>query len=123
MIIKSDLDQVFCAGGDIRECQGHTENDRYQSVLLEYQIINLISNYPIPYVALFNGLTMGAGAGLVMHGKHRVATEKTVFAMPEAMIGMFTDSGASYVLTKLTGRLGLFMGLTGHRLIGSCLQF
>lgn len=118
MIVKSNLDRVFCAGGDISELQSLSENDRYQSVIFGYQIINVVSNYQIPHVALLNGLTMGAGAGITLQGTYRVATEKTILAMPEAMIGMFTDGGSSYFMPKLTGRLGLFMGLTGYRLIG-----
>ncbi|CAH1996370.1 unnamed protein product [Acanthoscelides obtectus] len=62
---------------------------------------------------------MGGGVGLSVHGKYRVATEKTLFAMPETQIGLFPDVGGSYFLPKLPGRLGAFLALTGHRLKGS----
>lgn len=62
---------------------------------------------------------MGGGVGLSVHGKYRVATESTIFAMPETAIGLYPDVGATYFLPRLQGNLGLYMGLTGHRLRGS----
>lgn len=61
---------------------------------------------------------MGGGVGLSVHGKYRIATEKTLFAMPETAIGLFPDVGATYFLSRLKGRLGIYLGLTGHRLKG-----
>lgn len=61
---------------------------------------------------------MGGGAGLSVNGKYRVATEKTIFAMPETAIGLFPDVGGSHFLSRLKGKLGLYLGLTGHRLKG-----
>lgn len=61
---------------------------------------------------------MGGGVGLSVHGKYRIATEKTLFAMPETAIGLFPDVGATYFLSRLKGRLGTYLGLTGHRLKG-----
>jgi len=78
----------------------------------------LIGTYKKPFVALINGITMGGGVGLSVHGKYRIATEKTLFAMPETAIGLFPDVGGSYFLPRLKGNLGLYLGLTGHRLKG-----
>jgi len=78
----------------------------------------LIGTYKKPYIALINGITMGGGAGISVHGKYRIATEKTLFAMPETAIGLFPDVGGSYFLPRLKGNLGLYLGLTGHRLKG-----
>lgn len=80
---------------------------------------HLIGTYKKPYVALINGITMGGGAGLSVHGKYRIATEKTVFAMPETGIGLFPDVGGSHFLPKLKSKLGLYLGLTGHVLRGN----
>lgn len=77
-----------------------------------------ISVYKKPYIAFINGITMGGGVGLSVHGKYRVATEKTLFAMPETAIGLFPDVGGTYFLPRLQGKLGLYLGLTGHRLKG-----
>jgi len=63
--------------------------------------------------------SLGGGVGLSVHGKYRVATERTLFAMPETRIGLFPDVGASYVLPRLGGKLGLYLALTGYRLKGS----
>ncbi|XP_022257236.1 3-hydroxyisobutyryl-CoA hydrolase, mitochondrial-like isoform X1 [Limulus polyphemus] len=58
------------------------------------------------------------GAGLSVHGHFRVATERTVFAMPEAAIGFFASVGGSHFLPRLQGKLGLYLALTGCRLTG-----
>lgn len=84
----------------------------------EYQLNALIGTLHIPYVALIDGITMGGGVGLSVHGRFRVATEKTLFAMPETAIGLFPDVGGGYFLPRLGGKLGLFLALTGHRLKG-----
>uniref|UniRef100_A0A1A9ZYR0 3-hydroxyisobutyryl-CoA hydrolase, mitochondrial n=1 Tax=Glossina pallidipes TaxID=7398 RepID=A0A1A9ZYR0_GLOPL len=76
----------------------------------------LLHNYKIPYVALIDGITMGGGVCLSVHGKYRVATERTLFAMPETAIGLFPDVGESYFVPRLQETVGLFLGLTGHRL-------
>lgn len=78
----------------------------------------LIGSYRVPYVAIINGITMGAGAALSIHGKYRVATENTLFAMPETAIGFFANCGAGYFLPRLPGYLGMYLGLTGNRLTG-----
>lgn len=64
---------------------------------------------------------MGGGVGLSIHGKYRIATDNTLFAMPETGIGLFPDIGGSYFLPRLKGKLGLYLGLTGHRLKGNLL--
>lgn len=79
---------------------------------------HLIGTYKIPYVAIIHGITMGGGVGLSVHGKYRIATEKTMFAMPETAIGLFPDVGGTYFLPRLKGNLGVYLGLTGHRLKG-----
>lgn len=78
----------------------------------------LIGSYKIPYIALIDGITMGGGVGLSVHGKYRIATERTLWAMPETAIGIFPDVGGTYFLPKLPGKTGLFLGLTGFRLKG-----
>ncbi|KAL9891353.1 3-hydroxyisobutyryl-CoA hydrolase isoform 1-T1 [Glossina fuscipes fuscipes] len=119
MIIKGTGDKAFCAGGDVRTIveSGPTEESK-TFFREEYTTNALIGNYKIPYIALIDGITMGGGVGLSVHGKYRVATERTLFAMPETAIGLFPDVGGSYFLPRLQGKLGLFLGLTGHRLKG-----
>ena len=72
----------------------------------------------MPQISLWDGITMGGGNGLSMHGAFRVATERTLFAMPETSIGLIPDVGGTYVLPRLNGGLshGLYVGLTGARL-------
>lgn len=114
-------DKAFCAGGDIRAV---TDSAKAGSTLYhdffkeEYQLNNLIGTLRVPYVALIDGITMGGGVGLSVHGEFRVATERTVFAMPETAIGLFPDVGGGYFLPRLGGKLGLYLALTGYRLKG-----
>jgi enoyl-CoA hydratase/carnithine racemase len=79
----------------------------------EYQLNALINRLKAPYVAFIDGITMGGGVGLSVHGRFRVATEKTMFAMPETAIGLFPDVGGSHFLPRLQGRLGQYLALTG----------
>uniref|UniRef100_UPI003AAB74B8 3-hydroxyisobutyryl-CoA hydrolase, mitochondrial isoform X2 n=1 Tax=Centroberyx gerrardi TaxID=166262 RepID=UPI003AAB74B8 len=125
VIIKGAGGKAFCAGGDIRVV---TEAGKVGDPLAqdffheEYLLNNVIGNYKKPYIALIDGITMGGGVGLSVHGRFRVATEKTLFAMPETAIGLFPDVGGGYFLPRLQGKLGLFLALTGFRLKGRDVQ-
>uniref|UniRef100_A0A4W5RQM2 3-hydroxyisobutyryl-CoA hydrolase n=1 Tax=Hucho hucho TaxID=62062 RepID=A0A4W5RQM2_9TELE len=125
VIVKGAGGKAFCAGGDIRAV---TEAGKIGDPLAknffreEYILNNTIGTYQKPYVALIDGITMGGGVGLSVHGRFRVATEKTLFAMPETAIGLFPDVGGGYFLPRLQGQLGLFLALTGFRLKGRDVQ-
>ncbi|XP_064801046.1 3-hydroxyisobutyryl-CoA hydrolase, mitochondrial [Oncorhynchus masou masou] len=125
VIVKGAGGKAFCAGGDIRAV---TEAGKIGDALAknffreEYILNNTIGTYQKPYVALIDGITMGGGVGLSVHGRFRVATEKTLFAMPETAIGLFPDVGGGYFLPRLQGQLGLFLALTGFRLKGRDVQ-
>uniref|UniRef100_A0AAR2LK92 3-hydroxyisobutyryl-CoA hydrolase n=1 Tax=Pygocentrus nattereri TaxID=42514 RepID=A0AAR2LK92_PYGNA len=122
VIIKGTGDRAFCAGGDIRYA-GKVGDPLTQDLFREeYTLNNAIGTFKKPYVALISGITMGAGFGLSVHGQFRVATEKTLFAMPETAIGLFPDVGGGYFLPRLQGKLGLFLALTGFRLRGRDVQ-
>lgn len=88
----------------------------------EYTTDYLVGTLKVPYIALIDGITMGGGVGLSLPGRYRVATEKTLYAMPETAIGLFPDVGGSYFLPRLQGKLGLYLGLTGVRLRGRDVQ-
>uniref|UniRef100_A0A8C1CV13 3-hydroxyisobutyryl-CoA hydrolase n=1 Tax=Cyprinus carpio carpio TaxID=630221 RepID=A0A8C1CV13_CYPCA len=125
VIIKGAGDKAFCAGGDIRAITeaGKAGDSLTQDLFREEYILNnTIGTYQKPYVALIDGITMGGGVGLSIHGRFRVATEKTLFAMPETGIGLFPDVGGGYFLPRLQGKLGLFLALTGFRLKGRDVQ-
>ena len=70
-------------------------------------------------MALVDGVCMGGGIGISVHGSHRIATERAMFAMPETAIALFPDVGTSYLLPRLPGALGYYMGLTGARMVGA----
>ena len=82
----------------------------------EYVLNTIIKHYPKPYVALIDGIVMGGGVGLSVHGSHRVAGDRFSFAMPEVSIGFFPDVGATWFLPRLPGELGAYCALTGERL-------
>uniref|UniRef100_A0A8C2ZN99 3-hydroxyisobutyryl-CoA hydrolase n=1 Tax=Cyclopterus lumpus TaxID=8103 RepID=A0A8C2ZN99_CYCLU len=125
VIIKGAGGKAFCAGGDIRAV---TEAGKAGDPLAEdffreeYILNNAIGECRKPYIALIEGITMGGGVGLSVHGRFRVATEKTLFAMPETAIGLFPDVGGGFFLPRLRGKLGMFLALTGFRLKGRDVQ-
>lgn len=121
VLIKGTGDRAFCAGGDVREVAEAGKRGGDLSKLFfkeEYMLNYAIGSLQTPYVALINGITMGGGVGLSVHGRFRVATESTLFAMPETAIGLFPDVGGGYVLPRMKGKLGIYLALTGHRLKG-----
>jgi 3-hydroxyisobutyryl-CoA hydrolase len=79
----------------------------------------MIGTMKVPFVSIINGITMGAGCGLSVNGRFRVATEKAVLAMPEVGIGLFPDAGATFTLPRLPNQMGIFIALTGYRLKGA----
>jgi enoyl-CoA hydratase/carnithine racemase len=119
VVIRGAGERAFCAGGDIRRLYdaGKTGDDYpYRFWADEYRLDALIKHYAKPYLALLDGITMGGGVGMSVHGSHRIVTEHALFAMPETGIGLFPDVGGSYFLPRCPGRIGLYLGLTGERL-------
>ena len=119
VVISGAGDRAFCAGGDIRALYDQGRAGDYATGLTfwrEEYLLNLrIKTYPKPYVALVNGIVMGGGVGVSLHGSHVVAGERFVFAMPEVGIGFFPDVGATYMLPRLLGLIGRWIALTGGR--------
>jgi enoyl-CoA hydratase len=120
IVVEGAGERAFCAGGDIRRLwEARRDGDETfvrTFFATEYRLNRLIKVFAKPYVAIMDGVTMGGGVGISVHGSHRVATERTLFAMPETGIGMLADVGGTYFLPRLPGRLGLYMVLTGARL-------
>lgn len=124
VVVRGAGDKAFCAGGDLRaiydagpeRAQRMSDDPDSDFFRREYLLNWRIHHYPKPYVALIDGVTMGGGVGLSVHGSHRIATERTLFAMPECHIGLFPDVGGSWFLPRCPGALGAFLALTGHRL-------
>ncbi len=118
--IRGQGARAFCAGGDIRKLHELGRAGRKDEAMdfwrEEYRLNALIKNFPKPYVALIEGVVMGGGVGLSIHGSHRVAAEKITFAMPEVGIGYFPDVGATYFLPRLSHRAGVWLALTGARI-------
>lgn len=112
----------FCAGGDIAMLRESGMGDGSQARAFfaqEYRMNAVIKAFPKPYLAIMDGVTMGGGVGLSVHGSHRVATERTIFAMPETGIGLFPDVGGGWFLPRLRGELGTWLAMTGARLKGA----
>ena len=123
IIIEGAGDRSFCAGGDVVKLRkevleaGGPPTDLSRSFFYdEYTLNYKISNYSKPFIALINGFTMGGGVGISMHGSHVVASEKTMFAMPETAIGLFPDVGGGWLLGQLDRGVGAWLGLVGARL-------
>ncbi|MFN4023826.1 MAG: enoyl-CoA hydratase/isomerase family protein [Hyphomonas sp.] len=112
----------FCAGGDIRMLAESGAGDAAEArefFRTEYRMNVALEAFPKPILSVLDGVTMGGGVGLSVHGSHRVATERTLFAMPETGIGLFPDVGGGWFLPRLAGELGTWLALTGARLKGT----
>ena len=119
VLIDGSGDRAFCAGGDVILLHdsgkaGDTRAEMFWRT--EYALNELIHRYSKPYITLIDGFVMGGGVGLSVHGAHRIAGDKTVFAMPETGIGYFPDVGGTYFLPRLGLDIGQWLGLTGARL-------
>lgn len=126
VVIRSDHPKAFCAGGDIRWLYEQGQKNPEAAAAFtrcEYAMNLAISQFPKPYIALMDGITMGGGVGVSIHGSHRVASDRTLFAMPETGIGFFPDVGASHFLNRCPGETGLYLALTGQRLRAADLLF
>jgi enoyl-CoA hydratase len=128
VVVSGAGDRAFCAGGDVKSLcaagkagqRGRDGSFTSEFFRAEYTLNHQIANYPKPYVAYLDGITMGGGVGISVMGSHRIASEFTTFAMPETVIGFYPDVGGSFFLSRL-GRIGRLLALTGMRLDGSAL--
>jgi enoyl-CoA hydratase len=122
VVVRGAGDRAFCSGGDVRAIyeagRGIGGDPDLPAVFFreEYELLRRIHRFPKPYIAVIDGVTMGGGAGISVNGAYRIATERTLFAMPETAIGLFPDIGATRFLNRCPGRIGLYLGLTGARL-------
>ncbi|KAK4127533.1 ClpP/crotonase [Parathielavia appendiculata] len=125
IVMKGAGDKAFCAGGDVAQLakwnklgpEGQKKSAEYFAQ--EYQLDHLVATFNKPYIAFMDGITMGGGVGLSIHAPFRIATERTVFAMPETTIGFFPDVGASFFLPRMPGSVGTYLALTSSRLTGA----
>ena len=119
VLIKGAGEKAFCAGGDVVKLyqEGKAGGDYPARFYHDEYVCNAaVKHFPKPYIALIDGIVMGGGVGVSVHGSHRIATERTLFAMPETGIGLFPDVGGTYFLPRCPGEVGMYLGLTGDRL-------
>ncbi len=123
ILVEGEGGRAFCAGGDIRQGRQMLMEGRGDLLIEfldeEYTMNGVIGALSKPWISLIDGICMGGGVGVSVHGSHRVATEHAVFAMPETTIGLFPDVGSSFVLSRMRGAMGEWLGLTGARLRGA----
>ncbi|RDJ23522.1 enoyl-CoA hydratase/isomerase family protein [Bosea caraganae] len=119
IVLTAAGEKAFCAGGDIRALHDLGRAGNYGEMLKfwgeEYVLNAHIQRYPKPYLSLIDGIVMGGGVGISLHGGYRIAGERYLFAMPEVGIGFFPDVGATYALPRLPGAAGIYLALTGDR--------
>ena len=133
VVVEGAGERAFCAGGDVVGLynDGKAGSPGWENFFHdEYRMNQAIAHYPKPYVALVDGISMGGGVGISVHAPYRVATEKTLFAMPETGIGLIPDVGGTHALARFPGEFGTWAGLTGARVkggdcvaIGYCTHF
>jgi enoyl-CoA hydratase len=119
VLLDHSGERGFCAGGDIRMIAQSGAGDGALARAFfreEYRLNALLYGYQKPVVAITDGVVMGGGVGISAPAAYRIATERTVFAMPETGIGLFPDVGGGWFLPRLPGETGLWLALTGARL-------
>jgi enoyl-CoA hydratase len=123
VVLEGAGGRAFCAGGDVRRMRELALAGDAAAIEAffagEYGVNRAIAEFPKPWVSLIDGVCMGGGIGVSVHGSHRVVTEHALLAMPETAIALFPDVGTSYVLPRLPGALGKWLALTGARLKGA----
>ncbi|KAL8542549.1 hypothetical protein ACS0TY_003428 [Phlomoides rotata] len=123
LIILKGKGRAFCSGGDVAAVVREINQGNWKSganyFRKEFTMNYVIATYSKAQVSILNGIVMGGGAGVSIHGRFRIATENSLFAMPETALGLFPDIGASYFLSRLPGFFGEYVGLTGARLNGA----
>ncbi len=123
VVLDAAGERAFCAGGDVRTLRNlvmagdHAAVERF--FVDEYALNLAIARYPKPYISLIDGICMGGGVGLSVHGAIRVASEAASFAMPETVVGLFPDVGATFILPRLRGAFGMYLALTSARVGGA----
>lgn len=118
VLLTGDGDKAFCAGGDVVRVSKSAKDggdDWWRFFHEEYRMNEAIARFPKPFISWIDGISMGGGFGISAHGSHRVATPRTLFAMPETGLGLIPDVGGGYFLPRCPGRLGLYLALTGYR--------
>ena len=120
VIVTAAGDRAFCAGGDLRALYDLGRAGRFDEALSfwrdEYRLVAAIKRYRKPIVSIIDGVVMGGGVGISIHGSHRAAGDRFRFAMPEAGIGFFPDVGATWFFPRMPGETGTYLALTGERL-------
>jgi enoyl-CoA hydratase len=123
VVLEGAGGRAFCAGGDVRRIRDLALAGDAAEVEAffagEYAVNGAIAAFPKPWISLIDGVCMGGGIGVSVHGSHRVVTEHALLAMPETAIALFPDVGTSHVLPRLPGALGPWLALTGARLKGA----
>jgi enoyl-CoA hydratase/carnithine racemase len=128
VVVRGNGERAFCAGGDVVALYesgqawkaGDESSTGWRDFFHDEYLMNAaIHHFPKPYISLLDGITMGGGVGIAVHGSHRIATERTMLAMPETGLGLFPDVGGGYFLPRLPGAMGMYLALTGQRVLAA----
>lgn len=132
VVLRGGGTKAFCAGGDVRSVreailahhgQPAPNPQAHAFFSEEYRLDHRIHTYSRPILVWGSGIIMGGGVGLLAGASHRVVTETSRIAMPEITIGLFPDVGGSWFLSRMPGRIGLFLALTGAPINGADAMF
>ena len=117
VLFKGAGGKAFCAGGDIKAAREGAIAAKNGLIKLsqvtdffvrEYQLNKRLFHYSKPTISFMNGITMGGGVGIANACLYKIATEKTIWAMPEVTIGFFPDVGAGYYLAQCPDFVGRY---------------
>ena len=126
VVVFSSHPKAFCAGGDVRHARSEVleGGDPDSFFEAEYALNAALSEFPKPYIAVLDGVAMGGGLGISLHGSHRIVTDKAFASMPEMAIGYVTDVGVPYMSQRtMSPALAKFWGVTGYRMYAADLLY
>lgn len=119
-VILTGNGRAFCSGGDLREMQTMWKREGRIEAFLEdplaalHDVIKLIRETPIPFVAAVNGVCAGAGTNFALACDLVIAAEDATFNEAFVRIGLSPDCGGTFFLPRAVGeKVAAEMFMTG----------